>query len=131
MNHGQYSMSYDALLTIKNNNYFSMKIDKIGIRLYYKSWLVGYRYPNQTLYLPTHSYGDILSQMILISSQEQLSQMYQSWINDSMSIKVEMTGTGHAYFLNTNFVLYSINIDLEINDLKQSNIYNCDQQCLC
>ena len=131
MNHGQYLESYDALLTIGNNNYFSMKMNKIGIRLYYKSWLIGYRYPNQTLYLPSHSNVDILSQMTVISSQSQMNQMYHSWINDSMSIKIEMTGTAKTYFLNTNFGLYSITIDLEINDFKQGKSDQINQQCIC
>lgn len=132
LEHGSTAAEYQVLLTYKNNNYFRITIENVGLRLFYESALIGYWYPKQKIVMPSHSYIDVLSQITFIPSATQVYSIYDQWEHNSLYLDIEFTGNAKAYLLNTDIMLYSMSLDLNMPHYREGISVPTDRTgCAC
>ena len=130
--HGSVAAEYNVLLTYKNDNYFKIEVDNIGLRLFYESSLIGYWYPKSSLIMPVHSYVDMLADITFIPSVTQVYDIYDKWEQNNLYLDIEFTGDGTAYLLNSNLALYSMSLDLQMPHYREGITLQSDRSaCTC
>ena len=111
---------YDVLFTVKNNNYFSVELSNIGMRVFYNDALIGYYYSSdsknndkdrsESVYIPSHSLIDI---MIPITFSPGITQAYTIWTlyqDNNLPLEID-------FFADTSTYLFNKNNDIKILDM--------------
>ena len=138
--HGSPQMQYDGLFTIENNNYLSVELSNIGVRLYYGQSLIGYYYSTNpkdedlSVYIPSHSIIDVL---VPITFSPGISQAYTIWSlyqENNLSLEIDLFADTRTYLFGKerHLKLFDMHVNLQLNDyIIGVNITTDRSECKC
>lgn len=141
--HGSPQITYDVLFTVKNNNYVSVDLSNIGLRLYHNNALIGYYYSSDNLnlktndlsvYIPSHSITDILVPVTFSPAISQAYTIYDLYQKNKLSLEIDLFADTNAYLFRKkrHIKLFDMHFNLQLRDyIVGVNITTDRSECAC
>ena len=104
--HGSVQSKYDILLTLKNNNYFSIQMTELSVRIYYQGTLIGYWYSESAdggeyaVYIPSHAIVDVMAKVTFIPTVSEAITLYNLYEANALHLEIDLMGKTRTYLLN-------------------------------
>ena len=137
--HGSLQVNFDSLYTIKNNNYFSVQLKNVGLRIYFEQSLIGYYYSKQdvnasNVYLQSHSLVDVLVPITMKPGLAESITIYDQYQRNNLSLEINFFADTQTYLFNkdNNIRILDLHVNLQFpHYLVGANISTDRAYCNC
>jgi hypothetical protein len=133
LEHGSIQTKYNTLLSIKNDNYFSVELRNTGARFYYQNSLIGYWYPNTTFEIPSHSITDIMALVTFAPGLTQAYTLYKLFDTNNLHLEIEFFADVSAFLFDSrNVKILGMHVYIQLQDfLVGKDIATNRNYCSC